>query len=85
MIREEKRDNAVLAIQQLVIEARVFTSQRREYEEIYDLLDEIEYLAGLLLIKDNITDTFEVFLEGICKKRGFQRIWDYYIGKRNLQ
>nr|WP_314753378.1 hypothetical protein [uncultured Capnocytophaga sp.] len=49
MIREEKRDNAVLAIQQLVIEARVFTNQRREYEEIYDLLDEIEYLVDYYL------------------------------------
>jgi len=48
-------------------------------------LDEIHRLLGFTIAKEDLTDMFENYLKDICDERGFQRIWDYYTGKRIIR
>ena len=85
MIQEDKKGNAILAIHWLVVEARVMTANMATNEEIYDFLDEIHRLLGFTIAKEDLTDMFENYLKDICDERGFQRIRDYYTGKRIIR
>jgi hypothetical protein len=78
MIREDKLNNSILAIQDLVIRARNLAYQKHSVEELANFLDGIEYLPALILEKKDRTNEFEFYLEGLCNQYGFPEILDKY-------
>ena len=68
MIAQEKTIPAFAAIQQIFIKARWMIGKRHDLNEVYDLLDGAEYLAGLASETSDKTKTFEDYLEMLCNK-----------------
>jgi len=78
MVKEEKLNSAILAIQDLIIWARNLAYQKHPSEALAELLDEIEYLPALILEKEDRTDIFESYLKAICTEYGFPDVWNRY-------
>lgn len=68
MINHEKIKPAFAALQEIFIVARWHLGKDINTENIYDLMDGAEYLAGLACRDDDQTDTFERYLVDLCDK-----------------
>ncbi len=68
MIHDEKIKLAFAALQEILIIARWRIGKDGNTQDIYDLMDGAEYLAGLACRDDDQTDTFEHYLVALCDK-----------------
>ena len=78
MVKQEKLNSAILAIQDLIIHARSFAYQNYSHEKLADILDGIEYLPALILEKDDKTDLFEDFLKELCTRYDVLEVFNKY-------
>jgi len=78
MLKQEKLNSAILAIQDLVIRARNFAYQNYPNEKLAEFLDDIEYLPGLILEEEDRTELFEDYLEELCTQHGFSEVFTKY-------
>jgi hypothetical protein len=62
MIREDKHDRALDAINAVLVHARMMAASRAAYEDLVAVLDTAEYLPTLFLRKDDQTDHFRAVL-----------------------
>ena len=77
MVQREKTQKAILAIHNLIIRARMLVFDFSK-EQMFELLDEIEYLPALILIEENETILFENYLKNVCEKYKFTDILRRY-------
>lgn len=68
MIKENKIIQAFAALKEISIAARWRFGKDYNPEEIYDLMDGAEYLAGLACRDDDQTNVFESYLEMLSEK-----------------
>ena len=78
MIPPEKNRRAIKAIHNLMIPLKINIVQELPHRELYNLIDELEYLPILLLNKEDRTQEFEEYLEKICSQFQCMRIWEQY-------
>ena len=78
MIPPEKNRRAIKAIHNLMIRLKINIVQELPHRELYNLIDELEYLPILLLYKEDRTQEFEEYLEKICSQFQCMRIWEQY-------
>jgi len=78
MITPEKNRPAIKAIHNLIIRLKINIVQELPHRELYNLIDELEYLPILLLNKEDRTQEFEEYLEKICSQFQCMRIWEQY-------
>ena len=74
MVEKEKLNNAISAIQYLIIWARNLVYQGYSKEELAAFLDAVEYLPALILEKDDRTELVEEFLEDVCVQHDFPEV-----------
>lgn len=84
MIEVSKSKKALVAIQDLIIRVRTFAYEKKDYSEIAELLDDIEYLPALIVEEVNNTELFENYLANTCSKFGFNDIIQKYQSKTSL-
>jgi len=84
MIKEDKFNNSIVAIHNLIIRARSLAYQKADYEIISDFLDALEYLPALIIEKEDRTGLFEQFLDDICKRYSCTEVLDKYLKNSNL-
>lgn len=83
MVDEEKLRDAILAIHDLVIRARMMAFEKVSNEVIFDFLDDLEYLPALILEdKRENTKRFEEYLESICNRYDYPGILIKYKNDR---
>lgn len=63
MIPPEKNRRAIKAIHNLMIRLKINIVQELPHRELYNLIDELEYLPILLLNKEDRTQEFEEYLK----------------------
>jgi len=69
MVDDKKLGDAILAIHDLIIRARIMAFEKVSNEVMFDFLDELEYLPALILEnKRENTKRFEEYLEFICNR-----------------
>lgn len=78
MVSLEKNSNALKIIQKLVIHARKMAYDKESHEKIAALLDDIEYLPGLINDASDQTETFRQYVVGIADKYGWQGLVDVF-------
>ena len=78
MITPKKNRRAIKAIHNLMIRLKINIVQELPHRELYNLIDELEYLPILLLNKEDRTQEFEEYLEKICSQFQCMRIWEQY-------
>ena len=61
-----------------MIRLKINIVQELPHRELYNLIDELEYLPILLLNKEDRTQEFEEYLEKICSQFQCMRIWEQY-------
>lgn len=72
MIRPEKYENALLALNAVLVWARKMAYEKADYEQIAEVLDAAEELPTLFIRKDDMTDYFrDVLLMLASKYQGF--------------
>jgi hypothetical protein len=64
-MNEKKLRAAISAIQNVVIQARMLAYHNAPHEQMVDILDQCEYLPGLLLESENNFKAFGESLHGI--------------------
>lgn len=68
MISKNKIVPAFLALQQIFIRARWMVGKNQNPEDIYNLLDGAEYLAGLASRTEDKTEEFDSYLKMLCER-----------------
>ena len=68
MIRADKHDRALDAINAVLIHARMMAASRAPYEDLVAVLDGAEYLPTLFLRKDDQTVHFRETLSDLAAK-----------------
>ena len=81
MIPPEKNRRAIKAIHNLMIRLKINIVQELPHRELYNLIDELEYLPILLLNKEDSTREFEEYLKKICSQFQCMHIWEQYQDK----
>ena len=70
MIRRDKFDNALYALQNVLIFARTMAYKGKTYKEIANILDSAEYLPYLIANDKDETENFRNYLVSIADKHG---------------
>lgn len=78
MVVANKNKQALTAIHDLLIEARILAYQNIEGKDLAELLDGIEYLPALLLEENDNTELFETYLNELCLSHGYTHISTKY-------
>jgi len=78
MITPKKNRRAIKAIHNLMIRLKINIVQELPHRELYNLIDELEYLPILLLNKEDRTQEFEEYLKKNCSQFQCMRIWEQY-------
>ena len=78
MIPPKKNRRAIKAIHNLMIRLKINIVQELPHRELYNLIDELEYLPILLLNKEDRTQEFEEYLKKNCSQFQCMRIWEQY-------
>lgn len=68
MIAHNKQTQAIRAIQDIIIQARFMAYQKESFEKLAQLLDDAEYLPGLMLEEEDKTQVFADYLAHIGKR-----------------
>ena len=79
MISEQKKDKALKAIHDLIIKARILTSEHIPNEKMFEFLDSVEYLPALMMESNNKTEFFQEYLKEICVRYDCIYIYENYI------
>lgn len=74
MIKEEKLNKSIEVIHDLIIKTKIKAVNNESHEEIYNFLDDIEYLPQLILDEKDMTTIFKDELEKICEKYNFSSL-----------
>jgi putative GTP-binding protein engB len=61
-----------------MIRLKINIVQELPHRELYNLIDELEYLPILLLNKEDRTQEFEEYLKKNCSQFQCMRIWEQY-------
>ena len=73
MIRQDKHDRALDAINAVLVHARTMAASHAAYEDLAAVLDVAEYLPTLFLRKEDMTDHFrDVLRDSATKYPAFQ-------------
>ncbi len=73
MIRQDKHDRALEAINAVLVHARAMAASRAAYEDLAAVLDVAEYLPTLFLQTEDMTDHFRnVLSDSAAKYPAFQ-------------
>lgn len=78
MVKGEKFNSAILAIQDLIVQARNLADENCSTEVLAVLFDKMEYLPSLILEKEDRTDFFESYLKAICTQYEFPDVLNRY-------
>jgi hypothetical protein len=62
MIEKIKEQRAVKALQAIIIRGRSMAYEKLDHKKIADLLDDAEYLAGLICEEEDRTNAFRSYL-----------------------
>lgn len=68
MIRPEKYENAVRALNAVLVWARQMAYEKASHEQLAEVLDVAEELPTLLIQEDDMTDCFRDALQGLAAK-----------------
>jgi hypothetical protein len=68
MIRPEKHDAALEAINAVLVHARMMAAQHASYDDLVAVLDIAEYLPMLFTRKEDMTEHFREALTGAAPK-----------------
>jgi hypothetical protein len=68
VIRPEKHDRAIDAINAVIVHARMMASSHASYDDLVAVLDVAEYLPTLFLRKEDMTDHFRNMLNDSAAK-----------------
>ncbi|HBV15071.1 GTP-binding protein EngB [Chryseobacterium carnipullorum] len=71
MINEEKLKKSITAIHDLLIKIKIMTVNNSSHLEMYNLIDDLEYLPLLILEQEDRTDIFNDALKDLCEKHNF--------------
>ena len=72
MVKPEKLERYLKVIQRLVVLARKMAYEKQAHEKIAAVLDDIEYLPGLLAEKEDCENKFREYISGIADQYGWQ-------------
>ncbi len=78
MIDKEKNSKAIKAIQDLIIKGRILAFEKVDHSEMFDFLDGVEYLPGLIIAESNTTKQFEDHLKSMCSDFDCIEVWNRY-------
>lgn len=78
MIKENKLKKSVAAIHDLLIKVKLMTVQNSSHLEMYNLIDDLEYLPQLIIEQEDTTHLFEQFLKELCEKFNFPDVIKKY-------
>ncbi len=81
MIKKENFNKSVTAIHDLIIQIKIMTVNNIEHREMYNFIDDVEYLPQLITSEEEQTDLFENELRKICEKYNLMPIFNKYNGK----
>lgn len=65
MVRKDRFNNALAALNAVLVTARTLAYEQRPHEEIANVLDAAEYLPRLLAEEEDQTDAFRETLVGL--------------------
>lgn len=68
MIRPDKLEQAIRAVQQVIIRGRTMAYEAESHRRIASLLDDAEYLPGLILAPEDRTEAFSPHLQVIAEE-----------------
>jgi hypothetical protein len=68
MIRQDKHDRALDAINAVLVHARMMAASHAAYDDLVAVLDTAEYLPTLFLRKEDMTDHFRGMLSDFAGK-----------------
>ena len=78
MIRPEKHIQSIEAIHNLIIQVKLMTVFNKPHLEMYNFIDEVEYLPQLMMFEEDKTALFEEELEKICLKYNLISVLEKY-------
>ena len=84
MITPEKNRRAIKAIHNLMIRLKINIVQELPHRELYNHIDELEYLPILLLNKEDSTQEFEEYLKKFVHNSNVCVFGDNIKTKKNL-
>ncbi len=67
MIRAERFENALYALQAIILKARTMAYEKEPHENIASILDTAEYLPHYFACKEDKTEEFEMWLRETAK------------------
>jgi hypothetical protein len=70
MIRQDKFENALYALQNVLVFARAMAYKGKAHKDIADILDSAEYLPYLIANEKDETENFRSHLLSIADKHG---------------
>ena len=77
MINESKQKAALQAIHNLIIQSKIMAGGTGS-TMLFEFLDHVEYLPGLILESQDQTATFEAYLKQICEDYKLDYIFKFY-------
>ncbi|WP_312090936.1 hypothetical protein [Chryseobacterium sp.] len=78
MVRNKSFNKLTNVIHDLMIHVKIMTVNNAPYKEMYDFIDEIEYLPQLIVSKEDQTELFDNELIRICEKYNLPNILNKY-------
>jgi hypothetical protein len=81
MIREDLYPAAQKAIQFLVIQGRAMAYENAPQKRIASLLDDVEYLIGMLYEPSECTTDFQRYLDGTTSRFGARHYYQEFVAQ----
>lgn len=78
MVRNRSFNKLILAIHDLMIHVKIMSVNKVLHKEMYDFIDEIEYLPQLIVSEEDQTELFDNELIRICEKYNLTNILSKY-------
>lgn len=78
MVRNRSFNKLILVIHDLMIHVKIMSVNKVPHKEMYDFIDEIEYLPQLIVSEEDQTKLFDNELIRICEKYNLTNILSKY-------
>lgn len=78
MIKQENFIKSIEIIHRLLIHLKIMNVNNKSHTEMYNFIDELEYLLLLMLEEEDKTELFEYHLNKICKENKVLFVWEKY-------
>ncbi len=78
MVRNRSFNKLILVIHDLMIHVKIMSVNKVPHKEMYDFIDEIEYLPQLIVSEEDQTELFDNELIRICEKYNLTNILSKY-------